>query len=200
MATEVKTDNSFFMDKVRLRLNHLPEKKSLLVLDAYSSDGLIWNKIKEIRPDIDFKVVRLDAGENKKGFYVRTDNVRFLSLTSLKKYDIIDLDAYGIPYKQLEIVFSQSHTFDKRVEIFVTANLVGMAKLPRDLLGAIGITKRMYAISPILCSKNPREKFMGYLGNRGVKKIFIRESTENNIHMYLNFSLGENRNASDLQS
>ena len=46
--SKAKTDNSMFWDKVLLRLNHLPEKNNINVLDCFSGNGEIWDQIKKM--------------------------------------------------------------------------------------------------------------------------------------------------------
>lgn len=192
MARSVKTDNSFLIDKVKMRSNHLPELEEIRVLDAYSSHGLIWNLVKELNPNTSFNITRLDREVGKKGFYIRTDNVRFLASSDLNEYDVIDLDAYGVPFNQMEYLFKKREEFDHVVGVFVTLNTIGMGKMPLELLKVVGITSKMYKKSPILCSKHPRDKIFGYLAERGVREVYVREQTNAaGMHLYLYFTLGE---------
>lgn len=93
-----QTDNSFLWDKIALRLNHIPLKEKLSVLDAYGGDGHIWNKIKE-RYHGEIQILRCDQKTNKKGVYIRGNNIKIMNGIDLSIFDVIDLDAYGYPFQ-----------------------------------------------------------------------------------------------------
>jgi len=89
---QIKTDNSYLNTKINLRMNHLPDKKSIKVLDCFAGRSRIWEKIKR-KSFKNINVVGIDRisyGSTLKG-----DNVKYLKGMDLDKYDIIDLDAYG---------------------------------------------------------------------------------------------------------
>ena len=195
----IKTDNSYLSDKVSMRSNHLPDKEEVNVLDAYSSNGIIWRLVQDMNPATRFNIARLDKEASKQGFYIKTDNLRFLLSTDLNVYDVIDLDAYGVPYKQLEILFRKAENFDHVVKVFVTFNTVGMGQMPKGMLKYLGITEEMIANSPILCSKSPEEKIAGYLSVKGVRQLHRRKTyTGNNYHCYVCFDVGGEENESNL--
>lgn len=99
-----QTDNSYFDAKIKLRIDHLPNKKFLSVLDLFGGDGLIWNEIiKQSGKDI--TVLRMDIKLDKPGVYLKGDNLKFLKVMDLNQFDIIDVDAYGVPYAQLKEIF-----------------------------------------------------------------------------------------------
>lgn len=130
-----QTDNSFFIDKVNLRLRHLPGKQSIRVLDAYGGDGRIWNKIKTMT-DKKIEVLRIDHKDTSRGVYLKGDNVKYLKSLDLVKYDVIDLDAYGVPYTQLEAVFDclSGKIYNHEIICYVTFIQTMLGSLPRKLL------------------------------------------------------------------
>ena len=167
-----QTDNSFFTDKVNLRLRHLPDKKHIRVLEAYCGDGKIWNEIKT-KTNKQIDILRVDKKENSKGVYLIGDNRKYLMSLNLGQYDIIDLDAYGVPFSQLEIIFDY---FDKinntrGVVCFVTFIQTMFGCLPKKMLYSVGYSRAMIEKCPALFYMKGFEKFKRYLYLRGVRHI-----------------------------
>lgn len=183
-----QTDNSFFISKVNLRLRYLPNKQYIRVLDAFGGDGGIWNKIKTLT-DKKIEILRIDRKGTSKGIYLRGENVKYLKSLDLTKYDVIDLDAYGTPYEQLEIIFKSLSANKTNYEIvcFVTFIQAVFGALPRKLLYRLGYSKQMVEKIPnaLFCA-NGFEKLKRYLYLRGVRRIY---SMSSNRKHYLCFKL-----------
>lgn len=165
---KVQTDNSYFADKVFLRLNNLPEK-DIKVLDCYSGTGRIWDEIKkrfENKIDID----SIEIKNYKKKMYMKGDNIKYLMSMDLNQYDVIDLDAYGVPCKQLKIILDK---YEKGL-IFITFIQSNMGRLPNEMLIKLGYTKKMISKMPILFVRNGIEKFKNYLKLLGINDIIYR--------------------------
>jgi hypothetical protein len=94
------------------------------------------------------------------------DNLKYLKSIKLD-YDIVDLDAYGIPFKQLEILFKRNYIGT----IIVTAIQSGMGVLPKGMLHKLGYQQSMVDKIPTLFSRNGIEKLKNYLYLYGVKQI-----------------------------
>lgn len=168
MAKQTKTDNSFFFEKVDLRLETVNKihKESINVLEAYAGDGYIWHEVKS-RTNKVINILRIDQKTDKEGIYLIGDNRKYLSEIDLSKFDIIDLDAYGIPFDQLEMVFNKKF----KGYVHVTAIQSFMGQLPFGLLKAIGIPESFYNKSAIFFSRHGPDKIMKYLQLNGVKNI-----------------------------
>ncbi len=133
---KVKTDNSNFTTKVLIRLNNIP-KKNVTVLDCYHEYGKIWNEIKrQFKHNI--KIVSIDKKPESNAVY-KGDNIKYLKTIDLTKYDIIDLDAYGMPFFQLECIFKSNI---KKAIIFYTCIFTVYGGLQRKLLYQLGYTKK----------------------------------------------------------
>jgi len=167
-----KTDNSYMAIKVAIRKNEIGDLAKAHVLDAYSGHGDIWRKIKRELPGTVITVDEIEI-KKRKGIYLRGDNLKYLSGMELSQYDVIDLDAYGIPYKQLEIIFKYARTRhgEKKAIIFFTFIQTIFGMLPHGMLSNLGYTKAMILKIPTLFSQNGFDKFKQYLGNRGVRQI-----------------------------
>jgi hypothetical protein len=168
--SNVQTDNSFFEDKVALRLNHLPTKKSIKVLDIFGGDANIWDKIKKVS-DKKIEHIRIDMKSDKSGAYLLGDNTKFLKAMDLSSFDIIDVDAYGIPFTQLEIIFNSNIN----PVIFITYVQTVYGILPLKMLYKIGYSKTMVKKCPSLFSRNGYKKLLAYLSLYGYKKTYVRK-------------------------
>lgn len=163
---QIKTDNSYLNSKINLRINHLPDIQTIKVLDCFAGRSLIWERIKR-KSTKDINVIGIDRisyGSTLKG-----NNVKYLKGMNLNKYDIIDLDAYGIPFRQLEIIFRKGY----RGILFITFVQSIFGRLPVRMLMKIGYTRNMISKCPTLFNRNGIEKFKQYLAMNGVRRVII---------------------------
>lgn len=96
----MKTDNSYIEEKIDLRISAISEKKSVTVLDCYAGTGKLWTLVKQ-RTGCNISVVGIEKENGKNKYALPGDNIKYLKNIDLSKFDIIDLDAYGIPFAQL---------------------------------------------------------------------------------------------------
>lgn len=136
-ATYKKADNSHSGPKIALRLALVDnlKKDRLRVLDAYSGSGFLWKQIRAARPDIRFDMTNIEKKQNGRLDAIHGDNVRVMPSLPLAEFDIIDLDAYGIPTEQLSIVAE----FALHVPVLVTCISASVGTVPHRLLDAAGI-------------------------------------------------------------
>lgn len=106
MPQQIQTDNSCLEEKIILRLNSLEKiaKDTVNVLECFGGDGVIWGEVKQ-RTTKKINTLRIDLKEDKKGIYLKGNNLKYLASLDLKTFDIVDLDAYGSPFQQLQIIF-----------------------------------------------------------------------------------------------
>jgi tRNA G26 N,N-dimethylase Trm1 len=173
-----KTDNSYLSDKIMLRLNNLPFKKNLTVLDCYFGAGEIWNSVKS-KTDISILILGIDikSGKNLVG-----DNKKFLKTMDLSKYDIIDLDAYGVPFEQLDIILNREYTGT----LFVTFIQSMYGALNEKLLHAYGYTPAMLSKITSIFVRDGIKKIEHYLYTKGVRKIIYKSKDKK---YYITFSV-----------
>ena len=163
-----KTDNSFRAEKIAVRLEALESVKSdsVRVLDCFSGNGLMWEDVARYT---DKKVSTLRI-EKEPGKCLRThligDNMKFLPSLNLNDFDVIDLDAYGVPFGQLQEVLRQDYSG----AVVVTCVQTFMGALPVGLLESLGFTDKMREEAPALIGKHGAEKLLSYLGNNGVER------------------------------
>jgi len=126
----------------------------------------LWNKIKE-KTNKEIEVTSIEQISEKNKIALVGNNVKYLKSINLNKYDIIDLDAYGFPIEQLDIIFSRKY----RGIIIVTAIQTLYGNLPNKMLFKLGYTKSMINKCRTLFCRNGIEKLKNYLYLNGVKEI-----------------------------
>ncbi len=185
---KVQTDNSFFADKVLLRLRHLPDSNIIRVLDCFSGNGLIWDTVKKYT-DKKIIVVRIDKEAGKKGLYLHGDNLKFLKNMDLSKYNVIDIDAYGIPYKQMDILFRRNVS----AVVFVTFIQSLYGGIPLKMLQSYGFTRKMINKTPSLFYKKADGVLYNYLASNGVTKIYMRRALQKRYFCFTLPAVRENQ-------
>lgn len=170
MQTE-KVNNSFLVDKVKLRIKHLPLNEEISVLDAYSGKGRIWQKISGFCK-VPISVVRIDKERDEDDVAMLIgDNVKFMGGMDLDQFNVIDLDAYGVPDETLRTIFARKKKTGRAV-VFFTFIRVGFGGIPRAMLSDLGYSEGMVKKCPTLFNKVGLEKFKAWLALNGVEKIF----------------------------
>lgn len=167
MVQTKKTNNSYLGNKIELRVNNLPE--TITVLDCYGGAGLIWKGVRN-KTGKKIKRIGIDKIDYGVGFYLDGDNLAYLKTIDLSKFNVIDLDAYGIPYEQLKILFKRGYNG----RIFVTFIQSIYGQMPFGLLEGIGFSREMIEICPTLFGKNGWNYFLEYLALNGVRSVTHR--------------------------
>lgn len=165
-----QTDNSQLEEKILLRINSIEkiDKQEIKVLECYSGDGVIWDMVRQ-RTSKTIKVLRIDVKTDKVGIYLKGDNLKFIASMNLDHFDIIDLDAYGQPFEQLEIVFGKKYAGIVHVTWIMSGTFT--ARFPVKMMPYLNVTKAMYKKCPTLFSKDAFNNILSYLAFNGVKKI-----------------------------
>lgn len=169
MSTKKKqTDNSFFEEKVSLRIDSLAEiqKKEINVLEAFAGDGYIWKEVQR-RTNKKVNILKIDVKDGKKGVYLKGDNMKFLPLFDFSEFDIIDLDAYGSPYNQLKVVFLKEF----KGIVHCTFIQSGNGQLHKGMLFELGYTENMISKIKSVFNSNGLQKMKDYLSLHGIRQI-----------------------------
>ena len=170
MAATKKTDNHFTADKMALRIKYSCwGEKPLRVLDVFGGHGVIWRGVERKSGR---KVLRtaIDSRDDLKTFHLHGDNSKVMASLDLSEFDVIDLDAYGIPSEQLQIIFDKKYSGI----VFVTAIQTMQGQMPKRILEDIGIPSEISTKCPTLASKRGWDYLKEWLSKNGVKKIIHR--------------------------
>jgi len=179
----VQTDNSFFADKVALRAGHLPTKTDRIsVLDCFGGGGLVWSAVSSSTGRNINRISIEIKDDHGVGFHLPGNNMSFLPSMNIDKFDVIDLDAYGVPYDQLSVIFKRNY----RGIVFVTFIQSVVGSLPRLMLVENGFTKEMIKNIPTLFFRNGWEYFKNFLALHGVGEVWHRHHHRKH---YLGFML-----------
>ena len=158
-----KTNNSFLKTKIYIRLKAIEDNKKYLILNCFNGRNEIWGNIK----NKNITVHGLDILDYKNTVALIGNNIKTLPNLNLEKYNIIDLDAYGVPDKQLDIII------DKCISgtiVFYTFIQSVLGRLPDNILLKNGYSKLMIDKCTSLFSKAGFDKFKNYLSTFGVTK------------------------------
>jgi len=166
--SSLQTDNSMLAQKINLRLDAVGKvpKDKVCILDAFSGNMVVWSQIKA-RTKKKLNILRIDAKPDRDGLYLVGDNQKFIESLDLARFDIIDLDAYGSPYKQLKILFERGYTG----YVICTFIQTMAGRLDNELLTSLGYTDSMINKIPTLFSRNGLQKMLHYLNKNGVDEI-----------------------------
>jgi len=176
-----KTDNSFLSDKVAMRAAHLPPDP-VRVLDCYAGRGTIWRCVAELTKR---DIVTLPIDTRDLGFFhLPGDNTRYMETLDLSRSNVLDLDAYGVPYEQLRIAFSRGF----QGYVFVTFIQSMYGGVNYGLLADLGFSGDMVKLCPTVFAKNGWAYFLEWLALNGVRRIWHRSHAGKH---YLHFVTGE---------
>lgn len=177
-ATKTNNDSKLLESKIELRLESLPNKEEINVLEAFGGEGVLWKAVKE-RTDKKIRILSID--QNKYGrVQLQGDNVKFLKSFDLNQFDIIDLDAWGSPFKQLQILFQKQY----KGIVHCTFIQTMQGGINKQLLYEIGYKKSMVEKIPSLFSKDGISKIMNYLQLKGVSEINIISQKRKNYFWF----------------
>lgn len=184
MKYKINNDESALEDKIQLRVDSLPEKKEINILEAFGGEGIIWNKITARLPDRKFNILSIDKKDYSR-VQLKGDSARFMQTMDLDKFDLIDLDAYGAPVDQLEIIFKKQYKGIVHVTL-ITSQLGG---LDSRILYANGYIPEMLKKIRLIFEKDFKKVFFNYLAMHGVEGVTYIQHVEHFKKLYLYFSL-----------
>lgn len=168
---QTKTDNSFLIDKIELRKKFIPNKSNVKILNCYGGNNEIWNRIgTEIFTNLD--ITNIDIKEKNDKAYLQGDNAKFLESINLDVYDIIDLDAYGVPYQQLKTIFRKGY----KGIIFITFIQSIIGALPNGILNEFGYTNQMIKKCRSIFYKRGLDIMLHFISKNGIKNITYKYS------------------------
>ena len=180
-SSKVQTDNSFFAEKVKLRLDSLKEVHTQVpsVLECFGGDGLLWKEVSRISGR-KINSLRIDQKKDKDGSYLCGNNLKILPSLNLADYDIIDLDAYGIPWDQLALLKAQDYSG----VIHITHIQTMMGALPYNALEHFGISHEMFKKSPTIYANFGGRPVKSLLYEMGYRKIYQYAPTSRKIYFW----------------
>lgn len=162
---DTKTDNDRFDLKIKLRREALQEAKlnNINVLDVFAGENHIWKKLGYDT----YQGIEIEVGKGDNNIY--GDNLKIIPNLNLSKYNIIDLDSYGIPFPQMELVLN-SNQLQKGTLIIYTATNNSISNLNKSCIEYFGV-EEIYKENKSMLNGYGLNMFYGMLYDKGVKKI-----------------------------
>lgn len=185
MAATKKTDNHYTGDKVAIRIANSPWDidRELTVLDCFGGRGIIWRAVQR-KSGKKVNRTAIDKRTDIIEFHFHGENSKVLLGLCLKKYDVIDLDAYGIPVEQIDILVGKGFSGT----VFVTAIQTMHGQLPKKMLDDLGFPENIAKKCPTLVGRRGWDYFKQWLALKGVSKIIHRSKQRKH---YLCFKLND---------
>ena len=171
MGATKKTDNSYAADKIAMRVNHSPwpSDRPLRVLDCFGGKGIVWRGVERLsgkNVDRDCIEERHDLSD----FHFHGDNLKVMPSLALLNYDVIDVDAYGVPAEQLKIILDSKF----KGVVFVTLIQTMQGAIPKIIIEDLGIPLAVIEKAPSLIARRGWEYSKEWLNLHGVAKIIHR--------------------------
>jgi hypothetical protein len=168
--TRQRTDNDNVSKKLALRMLAVDVllargEKEVRVLDCFAGDGTLWRLLKREYGDC-IKHVGIDKGWKRGALYLG-DNRRYLRFLPIGDYNVIDLDAYGVPYEQMKIITA------RRYQGLVVGTFIQSVYgcLPYAMLKDLGYSRRMVRRITKLFFRNGWLKWSAYLRLLGYEEV-----------------------------
>ncbi len=169
-----KTDNSKLEEKLIIRREVIDKigKQEINVVELYAGRSVMWGILSdEYKGRVKINLLSIEKERGKNPRALCGDNMKFIRGIDLSRFDIVDVDAYGIPSQQLLAIKRQ----DYKGWIIVTAIQSMFGKLPTDVLMANGMTQAMLQKVSAIFTKGGLQyikNFMYTLGSRRIRGFF----------------------------
>jgi hypothetical protein len=160
-----RTDNS--RESIKVKIRKEGTKNNMVILDCYHGKGVIWNTIKKQK---NIKVIGIEKDKGKGYGSIYGECEKVIPSLDLSKYQIIDFDAWGSPYKSIKAMFL-NESLKKGTICFYTFIQTGMGTCQKALLNYIGIKDTMYKKCPTLFRNHGFIAFKEFLRVHGIKEI-----------------------------
>lgn len=162
------TDNSSVSQKRYLRRRATSHLETLRVLDLFAGKGLLW------RDFATEKYVAVEIDESKNQNAIHTDNRKLIPRIDLSKFNVIDLDSYGVPADQIKLIYDNKTLQDGTVIIY-TCISNKVSTIPSTLARYASISRGLYEKAQTLFNGWSTELFFDYLASLGVDKVIEYE-------------------------
>jgi len=180
-AIKTNNDLSLINAKVQLRINSISHlKNDIKVLELFGGDGVLWKEVKKITGK---NILVLGIDKNKyKRVQLQGDNLKFMDSLNLNDFDVIDADAWGSPFYQVEKILKSNY----KGVVHCTFIQTMMGSLSKEMLLKLGYSENMLQKVKSIFNKNGIEKFKNFLAQNGVKQInIVTENKKNYLYFYL---------------
>ncbi len=169
------TDNTGLKNKIKLRKECTQGLDTVRVLDLFAGENKIW---KNIRTDRYYGIEM----EKHKGKNLHANNLKVIPSLNLSEFNVIDCDAYGIPFQQIEALYKNG-TLQKGTIIIYTAISNAFSSVNKKCLEEYGL-KKMYDKNKVLINKLALPLFFETIRKRGVRSVKEYEIADGYVKKY----------------
>lgn len=149
-----------------LRVEAIRDIERPVVLECFAGKSRLWEEVVK-RTGRDVRITRIEKERGKcPRHHLSGDNIKFVMGMDLSVFDIIDLDAYGIPSGLIDIIEKKGFSG----ALIITAIQSMHGKLPNDMLNALGYSDEMIRKVPSLFNQNGLDKFLDYCYIKRMRK------------------------------
>lgn len=158
-----QTDNANIDSKIHLRMMAIEGLEKINVLDCFAGENRIWSRI----PHDSYYGIETKKGKGKKNLFA--DNLRVIPSLDLSKYNVIDIDSYGLPLDQI-LAIHKNKTLIPGTVIIYTMITSKISAAHKSISKAYGADK-MYAECPCLFEPYLHDMAYGIMYNLGIKNV-----------------------------
>jgi hypothetical protein len=178
-AIKTNNDASTIDAKISLRIDSISTIMNPRVLELFGGEGVLWNEVSRITK----KPISILSIDKKKYNRVQLqgDNLKFIDQINLQDFDVIDIDAYSSPVKQLKKIFEKNY----KGIVHATFIQTMFGALDRDMLRDIGYTPDMVKKIPSLFNKDGLSKMEQFLAQNGVTEMKIYAKGKKNYFYFV---------------
>uniref|UniRef100_A0AAU8AZJ7 SAM-dependent methyltransferase n=1 Tax=Dulem virus 36 TaxID=3145754 RepID=A0AAU8AZJ7_9CAUD len=157
--------STHIFEKSSIRQQAIQDLEHVCVLDCFHGKGEIWENMHKLS-----KIDKVQGIEKNKKLHscfdtLYGDNLKLLKTIDIDEYNVIDLDAFGSPFKQMDIIFARAQ---KPKVIIYTFCFSGMSGVPQEISRAKNIQKKCKTI----INGYLDEMFSAYLKLHGVTEWY----------------------------
>lgn len=165
-----KTDNSCLSEKLKIRQDVIDAtgQDRVRVLDCYAGKGIIWNLLKNKNQDKEISVLSIEKEKGKNPNALCGDNLKILPSLDLSKFDVIDIDAYGLPFEQTKLILESPF----RGWIVITFIQSQYGRLNKKMVESVGLSWSNYNKCSTLFKPFALPFFFDFLSKKGIDKAF----------------------------
>lgn len=170
-----KTDNANLAHKIFLRIQATANLEKLRVLDLYAGNNTIWNS---------FNCERYYGIEQVKGKgrNLHATNIKVIPNLNLESFNVIDADAYGTPYEQVELIF-ENKTLARGSVIIYTSIVAKLSSLTTACVEKNNLQK-INKKARTLTALKTHELFYAMLAGYGISEVYKYEEYNQYVKHY----------------
>lgn len=158
------------------------DSRKLRVLDAYAGSGRLW---RAVRREVDAQLVVTGVDTRQFRGVIHKDNRQVIAGVDLSVFDVVDLDSYGVPADQVELVAGAGW----QGPLLWTCICTMLGTMPRKVLAAEGVPAEWSRVAPVVMGGRDvadlRARWCNYLASFGwLHHVVLSDSRPGSAALY----------------